>query len=87
MRRNQPEEMPAIQLARMAVGSQHISQGRGAALLKHFMLKAFEVAQSVGVRILLIHAKDDEAKSFYNHDGFVESPFDPLVLMMLLGDV
>ena len=49
------------------------------------MLKAFEVAQSVGVRVLLIHAKDDDAKSFYVHYGFVESPFDPLVLMMLLG--
>ena len=70
----------------MAVGSQHKGQGLGAALLKHFMLKALEVAQSVRVRILLIHAKDDEAKSFYIHDGFVGSPFDPLVLMMLLGD-
>ena len=69
----------------MAVDSRHDGRGLGAALLKHFMLKAFEVAQSVGVRVLLIHAKDDEAKSFYAHYGFVESPFDPLVLMMLLG--
>ena len=85
MRRNQPEEMPAILLARMAVDSRHSGRGLGAAVLKHFMLKAFEVAQSVGVRVLLIHAKDDEARSFYTHYGFVESPFDPLVLMMLLG--
>ena len=64
-RRNQPEELPAILLARMAVDSRHSGRGLGAALLKHFMLKALEVAQSVGVRVLLIHAKDDEAKSFY----------------------
>ena len=86
MRRNQPEEMPAILLARMAVDSRHKGQGLGAALLKHFMLKALEVAQSVGVRVLLIHAKDDEAKSFYSHYGFVESPIDPLVLTMLLAE-
>jgi GNAT superfamily N-acetyltransferase len=86
MRRNQPEEMPAILLARMAVDSRHHRRGLGAALLKHFMLKAFEVAQLVGVRVVLVHAKDDEAKSFYIHYGFGESPFDPLVLMMLLGD-
>jgi len=86
MRRNQPDEMPAILLARMAVDSKHNRRGLGAALLKHFMLKAFEVAESVGVRVLLIHAKDDEAKRFYTHYGFLESPFDPLVLMMLLGD-
>jgi GNAT superfamily N-acetyltransferase len=85
MRRNQPEEMPAILLARMAVDSRHTRHGLGAALLKHFMLKALEVAQSVGVRVLLIHAKDDEAKSFYSHYGFVESPFDPFILAMLLG--
>ncbi len=87
MRRNQPEEMPAILLARMAVDSRHKGRGLGAALLKHFTLKALEVAQSVGVRVLLIHAKDDEAKTFYSHYGYVESPFDPLVLMMLLRDV
>jgi GNAT superfamily N-acetyltransferase len=87
MQRNQPEEMPAILLARMGVDARHAGQGLGASLLKHFMLKALEVAQSVGVRLLLIHAKDDEAKSFYMHYGFVESPFDPLVLMMLLRDL
>ena len=58
--------------------------GLGAALLKHFMPKALEVAQSVGVWVLLIHAKDVEAKSYDTHHGFVESPYDPLVRMMLL---
>jgi GNAT superfamily N-acetyltransferase len=85
--RNQPEEMPAVLLARMAVDSRHQGRGLGAALLKHFMLKAIEVAQSVGVRVLLIHAKDESAKNFYEHYGFVASPLDPLVLMMLLTDL
>jgi GNAT superfamily N-acetyltransferase len=87
VRRNQPEQIPAILLARMAVDRRHAGKGLGAALLKHFMLKALEVAQSVGVRVLLIHAKDDEAKDFYSHHGFVESPFDPLTLVTLLGDL
>lgn len=87
VRRNQPEQIPAVLLARMAVDQRHRGKGLGAALLKHFMLKALEVAQSVGVRVLLVHAKDDEAKNFYGHFGFVESPFDPLTLMMLLGDI
>jgi GNAT superfamily N-acetyltransferase len=86
MGRNQPEDMPAVLLARMAVDVSHQGQGVGAALLKHFMLKAVEVATSVGVRILLIHAKSDMAKEFYGRYGFVESPFDPLLLMMLLAD-
>ena len=49
----------------MAVDSGHQGRGLGTALLKHFMLKAIEVAQSVGVRVLLIHAKDENAKNFY----------------------
>lgn len=85
--RNQPEELPALLLARMAVDSKHKGRGLGAALLKHFMLKAIEVAGAVGVRLLLIHAKDEEAKGFYHHYGFVESPVDPLIMMMLLPDV
>jgi GNAT superfamily N-acetyltransferase len=85
--RNQLEEMPAILLARMGVDSRHQGRGLGAALLKHFMLKAIEVAQSVGVRLLLIHAKDKSAKNFYEHYGFVESPLDPLDMMMLLTDL
>jgi len=82
--RNQPEDLPAMLLARMAVDEKHQGEGLGVALLKHFMLKAIEVSQSVGVRLALVHAKDAEAHDFYQHHGFVESPFDSLTLMMLL---
>jgi len=56
------------------------------ALLKHFLLKALEVARSVGVRILVVHDRDDEAKDFFMHYGFVESSLDPPTVMMVLGD-
>jgi GNAT superfamily N-acetyltransferase len=79
--------MPAVLLVRMGVDSRYQGRGLGAALLKHFMLKAIEVAQSVGVRVLLNHAKDENAKNFYEHHGFVESPLDPFVMMMLLADL
>ncbi len=84
--RNQPEDLPAILLGRMAVDIRHKGQGLGAALLKHFTVKALEVAAAVGVRLLLVHAKDEEAKAFYQHFGFIESPIDSLTLMMPLPD-
>jgi GNAT superfamily N-acetyltransferase len=84
--RGQPAEIPAILLGRMAVDSRHQGHGLGAALLKHFMLKATQVSASVGVRLVLVHAKDGDAKSFYAHYGFVESPIDPLTMMMLLAE-
>lgn len=80
----QPDQVPALLLARMAVDQRHQGRGLGAALLKHFVLKATEVAASVGVRLLLVHATDDAAKDFYEHYGFVASRVDPLTMMIVL---
>jgi putative transposase len=44
----------------------------------------YGVAGSAGVQLLLVHAKHEHAKSFYQHFGFKESPADPLTMMMLL---
>jgi len=85
--RNQPDELPAVLLARMAVDVGHQGQGLGVALLKHFIVKAVEVSELVGVRLLLVHAKDDEARAFYVHHGFEPSPVDDLTLMLLIADV
>jgi GNAT superfamily N-acetyltransferase len=71
----------------MAVDSKHQGNGLGAALLKHLMLKAMQVSVSVRVRLLLVHAKDEDAKEFYEHYGFVTLPIDPLTMMMLLEDL
>lgn len=85
--RNQPEDIPAVLLARMAVDVKHHGNGLGSALLKHFILKAFEVAQVVGVRILLVHAQDDDARTFYLHHDFLPSPIDDLTLMRVVQDI
>jgi GNAT superfamily N-acetyltransferase len=84
LQRNQPDELPAILLGRMAVDNRHAGRGLGAALLKHFMQKAIEVSAVVGVRLALVHAKDDEARRFYVRYGFVETTLDPLTLVMPL---
>jgi len=35
----------------------------------------------------MVHAKHDEARSFYEHFDFIASPSDPLHLYVLLKDV
>jgi GNAT superfamily N-acetyltransferase len=80
----QPEQIPAILLGRMAVDEKHQHQGLGAAMLKHCITMSIEVSQRVGVRLLLVHAKDEDAKSFYTHYDFVPSPIDELTLMLPL---
>lgn len=36
------------------------------------------------MRLVLVHARDEHAKAFHLHHGFIESPIDSLTLMMLL---
>ena len=85
-RRNQPDPLPAILLGRLAVDLEHQGQGLGAALLKHFVLKSLEVAEITGVRVLLVHAKDEPARDFYERFGFERSPIDEYTLMLLVKD-
>jgi hypothetical protein len=51
---------------------------------KHFLLKAFEVSERVGVRVVLVHAKEDGVRGFYEKYGFIQSPLDSLTLLLLL---
>ena len=70
-----------------AVDREWQGHGLGAGLLKHFLLKAVEVAQVTGVRLLLVHAKSPEAAAFYQRYGFASSPIDDLTLMLLMKDL
>lgn len=85
--RNQPDPLPAMLLGRLAVDLRHQGQGFAAALLKHFLLTALEVAELTGLRLVLVHAKDEQASGFYRHFGFEPSPIDDLTLMLLIKDI
>lgn len=83
----QPAQLPAVLLARLAVDRRHQGVGVGSSLIKDVLLRIVDAADLVGVRVLLVHAKDEQAKAFYLHFGFEESPTDPLHLMMLMKDL
>ena len=79
--------VPAVLLARLAVDHRHQGAGLGRSLLQDVLLRCVEAADAVGVRVLLVHAKHEPAKAWYQQYGFEESPTDPLHLMMLMKDV
>lgn len=84
VRRNMPDPIPVMVLARLAVD--HNAQGKqlGGALLKDAVLRTLSVSENAGVRALLVHALHEKAKAFYRHYGFEESPADPMTLMLRL---
>ena len=67
VRRNMPEPIPVMVLARLAVDHRAHGIKLGGALLQDAVNRALVVSQNTGVRALLVHSLDDRAKSFYEH--------------------
>lgn len=57
-------------LARLAVDKSVQGRGIGAFLLRDAMSRALSVAEQAGMRLLLVHALNDDARAFYEHFGF-----------------
>lgn len=80
--------IPVMLLTRLAVDSSVQGKGLGRTLLKDALVRVANVAEEVGVRALLIHAKDESAKDFYMRNAeFEPSPTDPLHLFLLMKDL
>ena len=82
VRRNMPEPIPVAVLGRLAVHSDWNGQGVGAGLLKDAVLRTARLGEEIGIRALLCHAIDENAKKFYLHHGFIESPIESLTVML-----
>lgn len=85
VRRNMPDPIPVMVLARLAVDQRAQGIKLGAALLQDAVNRAVAVSHNAGVRALLVHALDERAKQFYEHYGFQESPQHPMTLMLRLN--
>ncbi|MET0602919.1 MAG: GNAT family N-acetyltransferase [Baekduia sp.] len=79
--------IPAALLARLAIDKSVQGHGVGAWLLLDAMLRTMAAAESVGIRVLLVHAIDDAARGFYEHHGFEASPTDRRNLQMLMKEI
>lgn len=80
-----PAQVPCLLLARLAVDITEHNRGLGRGILVDAIRRAVRVSEEVGIRALLIHARDDTARAFYEHAGeFVQSPTDPLHLFLHL---
>jgi predicted N-acetyltransferase YhbS len=86
IRRNMPNPIPVMVLGRLAVDQEQQHAGLGRGLLKDAVLRTLTVSQHAGVKALLVHALSEDAKRFYTRSGFLESPFDPMTLMIALQD-
>jgi GNAT superfamily N-acetyltransferase len=79
--------VPVMLLTRLAVDRAEQGTGIGRGLLKDALLRTIQAADIVGIRALLVHAKDEEAKAWYLKYDFEASPTDPLHFFLLLKDI
>ena len=85
-RRNMPDPVPVMVLARLAVDVRTQGLKLGAGLLQDAVRRVLVVSENAGVRALLVHAIDERAKQFYEHYGFQVSPLHPMTLMLRLAN-
>jgi predicted N-acetyltransferase YhbS len=67
-------EIPVVILARLAVDKKEQGKGLGPALLKDACLRIISAGQIAGLRAVVVHAIDEQAKAFYKHFGFEDCP-------------
>jgi GNAT superfamily N-acetyltransferase len=83
----QPDPVPVSLLARLAIDTREQGKGLGKALLKDALLRIEQAADIIGIRAVLVHAIDREARDFYKKFDFEECPVNELHLMLLMKDV
>ena len=87
VRRNMPDPIPVMVLGRLAVDRREQGKGLGALLLRDAVARTRRLAGEMGMAGILVHAISVEAKRFYQHWGFVESPLNPMTLVARLKDL
>ena len=70
LKRNAPDPIPVIILARMAIAIEEQFKGLGSALLAEAMKRTVKASSIIGARALIVHALDDRAANFYRAHGF-----------------
>ena len=86
-RRNMPEPIPIVILARLAVDRAYHGRGLGRGMFRDAALRVVQAADTIGIRGIIVHAISEEARRFYVALGFDPSPGDAMTLMVTLRDL
>lgn len=86
-RRNMPDPIPVVVLARLAITRDHQGRGLGRALFQDAANRVIHAADAIGIRGLLVHAISEEARAFYVRLGLDPSPLETMTLMTTVADL
>jgi len=86
-RRNMPDPIPVVVLARLAIDLGWQRRGLGRALFNDAARRVVQAADTIGIRGILVHAISEDAKKFYKGLGFNPCPNEPATLVVTISDI
>lgn len=87
VKRNKPDPLPMLLLARLAVDRRYQGLGLAHRLFQDAVGRCLQVSEIAGVVAILVHAVSPAARSFYFKLGFTESQTKPMTMYIRLKDL
>lgn len=79
-----PNPIPAFRICRLAIHKKFQGQGYGKIVFLHALKKCLEQSKQIGGNIVIIDAKNEKAKQFYEHFGFISLPENSMILIQTI---
>jgi ribosomal protein S18 acetylase RimI-like enzyme len=77
--------VPAMRIGRLAVSLETQGKGYGELLLGHAVNSALDLRSQLGIRVIVVDAKDEHAAGFYEKFGFRPTASSAMTLYLPLG--
>lgn len=77
--------VPCFRLGRLAAHSAHLGRGLGRLLIGCAVERCLQAKKYVAAYALVVDAKGENARSFYEHYGFTSCRDNPMTLYLSLG--
>lgn len=87
VKRNMPDPIPVMVLGRLAIHKDYQGRGLGDALLRDALLRVLQAAEISGIKAIMVHAISEQAQKFYEDRSFIQSPSDPMTLLLPLDTI
>lgn len=82
-----PNPIPGFRFCRLAVDKQFQGKGFGKMMFMHALEKCLEQATQIGGSVILIDAKNEKIKEFYQNISFVSLLNHPLLLIQTIKSI
>ena len=79
--------LPATLIGRLATDLRYRGRELGGLLLVNALSQAAKASRGIGSMAVIVDAKDDQVRGFYEHYGFQRFADDPYRLFLPMGDV